>query len=268
MRSLRLILLSLGGFFLVAYLLLVGFLYFSQDSLIFQATKLSSDYKFDYPANFEEINIPVDEEVKLNALLFKADNPKGVVFYLHGNGGCLDTWGNIASTYTDLGYDIFIPDYRGYGKSNGHIESEDQFVKDIKLVYAELLNRYDESKVVIIGYSIGTGTATILAAANHPKALVLKAPYYSLTEIINSRMPFMPDFLQKYKFETYKYLKNVKSPIYMFHGTADGIIPYNNSIKLQQYTGDKANLTILEGEGHLINGDNMQYREKLAEILK
>src|SRR5690606_3381365 len=133
MKSLKMILLSLGGFFLVVYMLLVAFLYFEQDSMIFHPSKLKADYEFNYTGAVEEITITASDGIKLNGLLFKSEESKGLVFYLHGNGGCLDSWGDIAPTYTDLGYDIFILDYRGYGKSGGTIETEEQFLNGGKL---------------------------------------------------------------------------------------------------------------------------------------
>lgn len=268
MKDLRMILFSLGGFLFGVYVLLISYLYFQQDGMIFQASKLSPDYKFEYPGSVEEISIAVSDDVKLNGLLFKANNSKGLIFYLHGNGGCLDSWGDIAPAYTRLGYDIFILDYRGYGKSNGSIESEDQFLDDVKLAYSELLKRYEENKIIIVGYSIGTGSAAMLASINHPKALILKAPYYSLTKVIDSRVPFMPEFLLKYKFETYKYLEKVKVPIYIFHGTADRVISYENSVQLMEHINNRAELTTLQGTEHLIDGDNPVYANKLAAILE
>ncbi|WP_294735105.1 alpha/beta fold hydrolase [uncultured Flavobacterium sp.] len=235
--------------------------------MIFPARKLSLHHEFTYTDSFEELNISVDDEISINGLLFKAESTKGLVFYLHGNGGNLETWGSIASTYTNLGYDIFIPDYRGYGKSNGSINSEDQFFNDMRKVYSKLIERYNKNTVVIIGYSIGTGTAAMLASENNPKTLVLKAPYYSLTEVVDGRMPFMPDFLLKYNFETYKYLKEVSSPIYIFHGTADNIIPYSNSLKLKEEFNEKVQLITLNNEGHQL-GYNEVYLNNLSEILE
>jgi len=57
---------------------------------------------------------------------------------LHGNAGTVETWGNIATNYTKLGYDIFILDYRGFGKSEGEITSEDQLFSDISSAYKQL----------------------------------------------------------------------------------------------------------------------------------
>ncbi|GGB75435.1 alpha/beta hydrolase [Flavobacterium suaedae] len=269
MKSYKRILIILGCIFTGLYLLIITVLYFQQERLLFPGSKLSQSYQFEYLEDFEELNIPVDDEATINGLLFKAENAKGLVFYLHGNGGCLKTWGDIANTYTNLGYDIFIPDYRGYGKSTGDIENENQFFEDMRKVYTKLLKRYNEDEVIIIGYSIGTGAATMLAAENNPKKLILKAPYYSLTKVVNNKVPFMPDFLLKYKFETYKYLPKVNAPVYMFHGTNDRIIPYSNSLELKEIPdiSVKIELITLKDEGHQV-GYNKVYLNKLAEILK
>ena len=267
-KSLKLILFSLIAIFAVIYLLVVGYLYFNQENIIFQPETLSADYKFTFQDEFEEVYNPVEENVKLHGLLFKAQKSKGLVFYLHGNAGSVAGWGGMAQTYTSLGYDLFILDYRGYGKSNGNIKSEGQFLSDVKSAYAYFQKSYKEENIIIAGYSIGTGPATILAAANHPKALVLQAPYYSLTKIIDSRVPFMPHFLQKFRFETYKYLKKVKSPVYIFHGTDDSIIPFDHSGQLKKYLKLGDVLTVLPGQEHNGINENTEYKAGLRKLFK
>jgi uncharacterized protein len=74
----------------------------------------------------------------LNGLLFKADSSKGVIFYLHGNAGNIGSWGNVATTYTKLNYDVFIIDYRGYGKSEGKINGQEQLFNDNEAAYNAL----------------------------------------------------------------------------------------------------------------------------------
>src|SRR5690606_6034267 len=207
-------------------------LYFNQESMIFHAAKSSHDlvYKFDRP--FEELNILSTDGNRLHGLLFKTENPKGLAFYLHGNAGTLEHWSSIAPDYTDLGYDVFLLDYRGYGKSEGNIESEAQFLADVSAAYKTLSVRYEN--IVLIGYSIGTGPATYLASKNNPSALVLQAPYYSLIELADSRVPFVPDFLKKYRFKTNVFLTKVKCPVYIFHGTEDRLILFNHGQRLSK----------------------------------
>ena len=100
----------------------------SQESLIFYPEILPPDYRFAFSEPFEEVTVPV-EAAALNALLFKAPNPKGAVLYFHGNAGSLRTWGDVAGDFTSRGYDILIPDYRGFGKSTGKISNEKQLLR-------------------------------------------------------------------------------------------------------------------------------------------
>lgn len=232
------------------------------------ANKLPNDYKFEFNQDFEELNIPSFDNNKLNGLLFKTPNPKGLVFYLHGNAGSLDTWGSVAKNYTDLGYDIFILDYRGFGKSEGEIEDQDQVYQDLTFAYNKLITKYDRNKVVIIGYSIGTGLATYLASIENPKKLILQAPYYNFIEFSSGRARFVPDFLKKFKFETDKYIVKVKSPIYIFHGNKDQIISYENSIRLQKLLKPTDKVFILNGQDHLRMNENSDFQEELKNILE
>ena len=123
-----------------------GVLYFVQEKLIFFPEKLEKEYKFGFNETFEELNFKTGDNVLLNGILFKADTSKGLIFYLHGNAGSLKSWGEIARTYTDLNYDLFMLDYRGYGKSEGAISSQDQLFRDIQTVYDNLKTKYDENK--------------------------------------------------------------------------------------------------------------------------
>ena len=123
------------------------------------------------------------------SILFPSDSSKGVILYLHGNTGALDKWGNISKTYTILHYDLFMMDYRGYGKSEGSIKNEDELYSDVQEVYNYLKSFYNENKIIVLGYSIGTGPAAFLASKNHPKELILQAPYYSLPDAMHHLRP-------------------------------------------------------------------------------
>ena len=102
----------------------------------FPGARLANDYKFNFPDKFDEVIVRTKDSAHLSALLFRADSSKGVILYLHGNTDALDQWGGVAKVYTALNYDVFIPDYRGYGKSDGTIRNETQlFIPKIKSLY-------------------------------------------------------------------------------------------------------------------------------------
>jgi alpha-beta hydrolase superfamily lysophospholipase len=125
--------------FAAVYVAICILAYFFQERIIFFPERLSPDHEFDFDGHHEEVFITTTGGAKLNGLLFKAPDAKGLIFYLHGNAGSLNSWGDVAATYTRLGYDVFLLDYRGYGKSEGEVTSEDELVQDVRDAYDYLL---------------------------------------------------------------------------------------------------------------------------------
>jgi uncharacterized protein len=250
------------------YMLICGLLYVNQESIIFFPQRLSKEHIFQFNWPHEEKSITMKDGTVLNGLLFKADSSKGVILYLHGNAGSLDTWGWVARTYTDLNYDVFMVDYRGYGKSGGKINSEVQLHDDVQRVYDMLAKQYTEDRIIVLGYSLGTGLASKVASENRPNLLILQAPYYSVIEEMKQRFSFVPTFVLKYKLETNKNLKKCTMPVVLFHGDHDNVIDYRASLKLQKEFKPGDQLITLAGEGHNGITDAEGYRVAIAEILK
>jgi fermentation-respiration switch protein FrsA (DUF1100 family) len=235
---------------------------------LFPGAKPDQNFQFNFPGNFNDLKIETRDGYKLNGLLFKAKRSKGLIFYLHGSNDALNVWGKIAPVYTDLNYDLFMLDYRGYGKSEGKVTSESQLYSDVQTVYNNLKLTYPESKIIVIGQSVGTGPAAMLAAVNNPKKLILQAPYYSLPDWIHNVVPDVDTSNMKYQFRNYEFLQKTKASIIIFHGDADNAIYSGSSQKLSLFfkRGDK--LFFLKGEGHNDFTKNKDYLEKLKEILK
>ena len=250
-----------------AYVVICIILFFFQEKLLFLPEKLDKNFQFAFDEKFKEINIKAKDGKLLNGVLFTSDSSKGLIFYLHGNAGSLNTWGEVAKRYTGLKYDVFMLDYRGYGKSEGSIRSQTQFHEDIQIAYDEMKKAYNESNIAVLGYSIGTGPAAYLASTNHPGLLILQAPYYSLTDMMKHTYPVIPTFLLKYKFDTYQYIKECKMPIVIFHGNQDEVIYYNSSIKLKELFKKTDTLITLNGQGHNGITDNPQYISSISKIL-
>lgn len=259
--------LGILAFFLTAYVMLCLGVYFYQEKIIFYPEKLPGDYKFRFDGNFEEIAIRTKDEKNLSSVLFKTQEPKGVIFYLHGNGGSMKEWGEVAQLYNNMNYDTFILDYRGYGKSEDKINSKGQLFSDVESAYQELLKRYPENKVIILGYSVGTGLAAKLASEHHARLLILQAPYYSMKDEMNQKFSFLPKFLLKYNFETNEYLKTVPSPIIIFHGDKDEVIHYKASLKLKNDFKKRDSLIVLKDQTHNGITDNLDYQNAMRLIL-
>ncbi|MFC2152228.1 alpha/beta hydrolase [Bacteroidota bacterium] len=254
--------------FLLVLLIIGVLLFMFQEKLIFFPQKLDKNYQFSFEQKFEEINVKTIDGILLNGLLFKSDSSKGLIFYLHGNAGSLSSWGEVAKTYTDLNYDVFILDYRGYGKSEGKINGQRQLFQDMQTVYNELKKKYNEDSIIVLGYSIGTGLAAKIASTNSPKLLILQAPFYNLTDMMRHVFPIIPTFILKYKFQTNEFIKNCNMPIVIFHGKQDEVIYYGSSLKLKEQFNEKVTLITLNGQGHNGITDNPKYIVEIQKILK
>lgn len=249
------------------YLAICGYFYLKQDKIIFPGIKLSADYKFKFPPLFNEYLIKTSDGDTLSTGLFSVPKSKGVIFYLHGNGGNLQRSGKDAKYYNALGYDLFIPDYPGYGKSTGHLKSQQQFFDAANSAYNFIKSKYPENHIIILGYSIGTGPAAWLASQYHPQKLILLAPYYSLIDLMHHDYPYLPDFISKYPINTYQYIQHTAAPIIIFHGSNDEVIYYGSSLKLKRFFKLGDTLITLHNQTHNGVPENKDYLNDLKSIL-
>lgn len=249
------------------YIIGCSYMYFFQESFLFFPEKLETSHTFKFDDDFEEMTIKAKDGTKLSGVLFKSEKSKGLVFYLHGNAGCLQSCGKSAKTYTDLGYDIFMLDYRGFGKSEGEISAQNTLFSDVQTAYDKLKKRYKEKDIVILGYSMGSGIAAYLASNNKPRKLILQTPYFSMVDMMYNEYPIVPSFLLKYKLETNKYIIKCTMPITIFHGDKDEVIPYNSSLRLITLLKKGDKLFTLKGQLHNDIGENKDFLKRIGRIL-
>jgi pimeloyl-ACP methyl ester carboxylesterase len=227
----------------------LGLLYLTQERLILPASTLAADYRFHFDQPFDEVWIPV-RGATLHALHFKQPNPRGVVFFLHGNAGNLVSWTTGLDFYRRVNYDLFIVDYRGYGKSTGHIENEAQLYADARAAYDAMAPLYRGKPIVIYGRSLGTALAASLARDVQPRLLVLVSPFSSLAASAAQAYPWAPEWVLKYPLRTDAIIGDVKSPILLIHGSEDKLIPLAHSERLKALARSPVELLVVPGAGH------------------
>lgn len=254
---------------LIIYSVISIALYYLQDYILFKPEKLSKDFQFLYDnQEIEEYNLETRDGAIINGVLFKPkEKSKGLVLYLKGNSKSIKGWGKFAVDFTRLNYSVFMVDYRGFGKSTGR-RSQKAIKRDLQEVYNKIKEKTTEDRIIIYGRSLGSGFATKLASTNHPKMLILDAPYYSLTKVTGRYMPFMPlSVLLKYPLPTYKWLKYVQCPIHIIHGTNDKLIPFKSSIKLSKVNPKLTKLHSVIGGGHKNLNNFESYHAMIRDIL-
>ncbi len=253
---------------LAIYLMIGSALYFLQEKILFRPTVLNQTYVYKFSHSFEELFLKADDNAVINALHFKAEEPKGVILYFHGNAGDLSRWGNITTYFVEKNYDVLVMDYRTYGKSTGAL-SEHALYSDAQMCYDYLKDRYNENDITIYGRSLGTGIGTYIAANNKPKQLILETPYYDIPDVAKQRFPlFAVNAMLHYKLPSYEFIQDVTCKISMIHGTDDYVVPFKSGEKLFMVAPKNlTSITVIEKGSHNNLIQFEAYHNKIKEIL-
>jgi pimeloyl-ACP methyl ester carboxylesterase len=232
---------------LAAYAAVLGWIYVRQESLLFYPTPLPPGYAFAIP-DVREVRIDVDGAT-LSALHLRLPDPKGVVFFLHGNAGNLASWFADSAFYRQANYDLFMMDYRGYGKSSGRIQSEEQLRADVRKAWEVVAPLYAGKHIVIYGRSLGAALAARLAAQVQPDLTILVSPFWSAADLARIYFPWAPAALLRYPLATNVDVRAIRTPVLLVHGERDELIPVEHSERLLAATPNGAILRV-RGAGH------------------
>ncbi len=253
--------------FAIVYGALCVIFYFGQDLFFFRPERLPKWFKYKYPFPFTEVNFEMEDGGSVNALHFRVPNSKGVVFYIKGNSRSIKGWGKFAKDFVGKGFDFFIMDYRGFGKSRGR-RTEDILYADLQQVYKWLAGEYGEERIILYGRSLGSGLAARIASWNNPRMLILDCPYYSFLHQIRRYAFILPvALLLRYQIRTDRFIKKVHCPVFILHGKKDRLIPYRQSEMLQTIAPERITLYVIEGAGHNNLPDFPEYHDLLYDIL-
>jgi uncharacterized protein len=239
---------TLLAFLLLLYGLVLALLWWGQERLLFLPTPLAADHAMALERDVHERHIDVPG-ARLHALHLKLAAPRGVVFFLHGNAGNLESWFVDLEVYRRANFDVFMLDYRGYGKSSGRIESEAQLHADVRAAWDAMAPEYAGKKRVLFGRSLGTGLAVPLALQVQPDLTVLVSPYSSMRAMASETYPWVPTALLRYPLASDERIAQLHSPLLLVHGEHDEMIAPHHSERLKRLQ-PQARLHIVKGAGH------------------
>lgn len=248
------------------YAVALAAIWFFQERLLFRPTVLDPATVLSLEPDVEEQTIAVPG-ANLSVLHLKLPDPKGVIFFLHGNGGSLQGWFVDTGFYRRANYDLVMMDYRGYGKSTGRIESEAQLHADVRAVWDAIAPGYSGKRVVLYGRSLGTELTAELAAKVRPDLTILASPYASMAALARLHYPWVPGFLLRYPLRTDRVLPHVRPPVLLVHGDRDELIPIDHSRELVSATPG-SRLIVIAGAGHNDLQEFETYREAIRTALR
>jgi uncharacterized protein len=175
-----------------------------------------------------------------------------VVLYLHGNAGNIGHRAYRLGPYHRLGWGVLLLEYRGYGGNPGS-PSEQGLLTDARAGLAALVAMgFQPNRILLWGESLGSGLAVRLATEHRVTAVLLEAPYTSITDMARLRFPFVPaGLLLRDRFESSRIVGSVRAPVLVMHGARDRIVPVTMGRTLYEAAAQPKQLWIAPEAGHV-----------------
>jgi hypothetical protein len=238
---------------------------FEEQFIFFPAVYPEGNYEAEERALHPEDHwFETEDKVRLHGWFLPSADAVGTIILFHGNAGNLSHRGEILRRFRSSGFNVFIFDYRGYGKSKGS-PTETGVYADARAAvrYVTDLAGVNSRRLFYHGSSLGGAVAIDAALYQQPTAMILESTFSSARDVAASAYPFLPlQFLLRAKFDSDSKIRTLHVPVLFFHGTEDSIIPYRLGRRLfdaanppKQFIdipgADHNNLFLVGGNGYL-----------------
>ena len=220
----------------------------------------------------DSVSFEAQDGTKLHGWFFPLPGSSPVILFCHGNAGNISHRLDNIRKLLEYGFQVFIYDYRGFGKSQGRPSRKGIYLDGLA-AYDYLRNHLGipSDRIVLFGRSLGAAVATEIAMKRKARRLVLESAFTSTRGMAKTMTLFalLSPFLPAH-YNNLKKIQHITTPKLVIHGDMDEIIPFkmgrNDFFRRQR--GPK-NLYPIKGAGHnntwLIGG--RAYFEMLAKFI-
>lgn len=227
----------------MATALLNGLLYFPERGLHTTPAAAGLAYR--------DVAFGTEDGERLHGWWIPATRSRGHVLHCHGNAGSIADRLFEAQMVTTLGLDVFLFDYRGYGRSSGRPHEQGTY-RDARAARAALLAQagVDERRILYVGESLGGAVATWLALEAPPRGLLLRSTFTSVRAMARVHYGFVPAALVPNAYATIDCIGRLRCPVLIVHGSQDEIVPFAQAEALLAAAAEPKRLVPIEGAGH------------------
>lgn len=230
--------------------LIIGYVkYIESQGIFFPVREIEFSPDF-MNLSFEDVYIKTEDNIKINSWFIPSSNAKYTILFCHGNAGNLTDRLDKINLLYGLGLNIFIIDYRGFGRSQGR-PSENGLYLDAKAAYAYLVNHRNISpeQIILYGESLGTAVVINLASEVKIRALMVEGAFSRGKDMAKKIYPFLPSFLFSNKFDSLTKIKKVEAPKLFIHSRNDEIVSFSLAKKLYDTAPEPKHFVEITG-GH------------------
>jgi len=228
-RAMRLVIIAL-----LTYLGVCLFVALFQRRFIYVPSRAYDGTPADAGLQYEDLTLTTGDGLSIGAWYVPRTEAKASAIFCHGNAGNISHRIHTIDTLHNLGLNVLIFDYRGYGRSEGK-PSEKGTYEDAETAWRYLVETRGESpnRVIVVGRSLGGGVAIELARRHEPGALVVESTFTNLVDAAREHFSFLPvRLLLIHRYDSIAKVPHIKCPKLFLHGNMDGLIPLTLGRKL------------------------------------
>jgi hypothetical protein len=266
--ALRVIAGVIVGLLVVAYVGACAWLYVNQKKLTYYPNTETTPAATVGLADFQQVAIRTPDGETLVGF-WKAPAPgRGVVIYLHGNGGNIlrSPRAERMRALADDGFGVLGIDYRGYGGSTGS-PSEKGLLTDANAAFDWAHASAPASKIAVFGESLGTGVSVHLASVRPVAGVALDSPYAAIVRVGEIYYPGFPHrLLLKDQFWSERWIRDVHAPVFIAHCTADEQIPLKEAQRLFAAANQPKEMMVIKGCAHIQTWEKGAKAKMLADF--
>ncbi|MGH7836147.1 MAG: alpha/beta hydrolase, partial [Candidatus Binatia bacterium] len=193
------------------------------------------------------------DSVRLNGWFIPHPRAKATLLWFHGNAGNVGhRVENIKLLHDQVGINIFIFDYRGYGRSNGKVSEAGTYTDGAAaLSYLRSRKDVDPDSILFFGRSLGAAVAAEVATRGRCQGLILETPFSSIRDMARAAFPLLPIAgLLRTKYDTVEKVKNINCPLLVLHGDRDEIVPFSQGRKVFEAAPEPKEFYAISGAHH------------------
>lgn len=249
-------------------LLIIAAVWFGQRWLVFFPSKEVLATPATVGLDYEDVEIETSDGVTLRGWFVPATHPRGSVVYCHGNGGNIGGRVPHVEAMHELGLNVLIFDYRGYGDSDGRPSEKGTYL-DVEAAYDYLAGRddVDPERMLIWGRSLGGAIALYLATQRESEGLVLESTFTSLPDVGKSVYPYLPvRAVLRFEYPSAERIVTLEEdrPIMIAHAKGDSVVPYTHGQELLEIApADDKRFVELRGDH---NDSHLLQRQWRADV--
>jgi fermentation-respiration switch protein FrsA (DUF1100 family) len=236
--------------FVVSLLLINAYMYFQQPRMIFYPYHELFQTPADWGLEYEDVTLETKDGVQLHGWYIPHSQSQHVLLFFHGNAGNISHRRDSIEIFHRLGLNVFIIDYRGYGKSKDK-PSESGLYQDARTAWDFITAEkgYTSQQIIIFGRSLGGVIAANLASEVQARGLILESSFSSARDFARVVFPILARLVWiRYDFNTVASIQHVNAPLLVLHSPEDEIMPFHLGERVFEAANEPKHFVRLRGD--------------------